>query len=330
MNDILNMLCSIDAPSGNEDKLREFIISQIHDFATYNVDKKGNLIVYKKGVNKSTKKILIDAHMDEVGIIVTCPTSDGFLKFKALGGIEPSVLLGSKVRFENGAIGLIGVKPVHLLNNSEKDTLPKIEDMYIDVGSCNDLTRSIGLTGVIIGDFYSNDDYIMSKALDDRVGVYTLIKLIQSNVKYDFYGVFSTGEEIGSANAACAALGVNPDFALILEGTTAGDLHDVSTENEVCVLGEGPVISFMDGGTLYDKHLTEVLINSGIKNQLKRKVAGGNNAAYIHKSGDGIPCCVISVGCRYIHSPSNVCSKSDLESAYKLAEYFIEYAGKNL
>ena len=185
----LEMLCSLSAVSGRETDVSDFIVKEVGDFAECKKDKNGNLICYKKGKNTASKKIMIDAHMDEIGLIATYINSDGFVKFSAVGGISPAVMSGRRVVFENGTVGVICSKPVHLASAEEKKKYCETTNLYIDIGAVSkeeaEKFISLGDTAVITGDFVSRNNTVISRALDDRVGVAVLIKLLKEDSEYD-------------------------------------------------------------------------------------------------------------------------------------------------
>ena len=326
MTELLKNLCNLDGISGDEGAVRDFIISEIKEFCDYKTDNLGNIIAFKKGKNPSKKKILLDAHMDEVGLIITNITDSGFLKFKALG-IETECLMQRAVKINGKINGVISGKPVHLLSGEEAKKLPKADTLYIDIGASSkeeaEKVVSIGDSAVICGEFLVQNGKIISKAIDDRIGCAILINLIQNFEEYDFYASFSVQEEIGTRGAKVASFAVNPDCAIILEGTTASDIAGVPEDKTVCHLGCGPAVSFMDRATSYDRAFYKAAMSSGIKCQTKASVTGGNDAASIHLSREGVRTLGISVPCRYIHSESSVADISDMENAYKLAEYML-------
>lgn len=321
----LSLLCGT---SGREDKIREYIISKIEGKCQYSVDALGNLICFKKGKKTPKYKVMLDAHMDEVGVIVTSATSDGMLKFSNVGGIDTKVMLGKALQFENGAKGVVGVTPVHLLTADEKGKMPSGDSLYIDIGASSKEEAlslvKIGETGVFISDFIEfGDSKIKGKALDDRVGCAILIDMINSDLEYDTYFSFSVQEEIGLRGAGVSSFTVAPDFAICLETTTAADILDIPEHKTVCKLGGGAAISFMDRSTLYPKTLFdkafEVAGKNGIKVQPKTLVAGGNNAGAVHKSGRGISTITLNAPCRYLHSPACVCDIRDINALRQLA-----------
>ena len=332
--DLLKKLCELDGPSGNEQAVRDFIMEQIKDFCDAKIDPMGNIIAFKKGEKSPEKKVMLDAHMDEVGIIVDGITSDGFLKFQTVGGIETESLICKKVRF-GATFGVIGAKPIHQSSADERKRLPSKESLYIDIGAKDkeDAEKYISLGD--IGTFATNwedltDDIFRSKAVDDRVGCAVLVSLLKSPAEYDFYATFTVGEELGLRGAKTATYTVDPDFAIALECTTAADLHK-NSENPVTKVGEGVAVSFMDRATLYDRELynftLETAKKKGISVQIKTAVSGGNNAGAIHLTKGGVRTITLSLPGRYIHSSATVGSKSDLLAQFNLAkELLLELA----
>lgn len=323
---LLNKLTSIDAVSGNEKSVSDFIISEIDGFCEWRKDALGNIIAFKKGKNRSAVKLMVDAHTDEVGLIITDITADGYLKFKTVGGINTEVLFSRRVRINGSIIGVIGSKPIHLLKDNASK-LPSAESLYIDIGARDKKSAEelifVGDRAVLLDTYCETENTILSKALDDRVGCAILITLLKEDCDYDFYATFTVQEELGLRGAKTAAYAVNPHAAIVLEGTTAADIADVPDDKQVCKLGDGVAVSFMDRATVYDRDYYNAALNSGIACQTKCAVAGGNNSGAIHTNREGVRTISLSVPCRYIHSASSVCDKRDIESAYKLAKYMI-------
>ncbi len=328
MIDLLKQLCTIDGTSGDEGAVREFVISQIKNFCEYKTDNLGNIIAFKKGKNAAAKKILLDAHLDEVGVIITSIDQNGFLRFKTVGGIDTSALLFRRVLINGKTHGVIGGKPIHLMGGDERKKLPDADGLYIDIGAKTEAdARTLVCEGdraVMCSDFTVTDNKILTKALDDRVGCAILIKLLQSDADFDFYVSFSVQEEIGLRGARVAAYSVDPDAAIVIDGTTAADIAGVSNENRVCCQSKGAVVSFMDGATAYDREYYAAAINSGLPAQSKCAVAGGNNAGAIHLNRDGVRTLALSVPCRYIHTAGSTADLRDINAVYDLTKYMIE------
>lgn len=320
---LLERLCNANGISGDESAIRDIIISEIKDSkAEYYIDNIGNLIVFKKGRKKPEKKLLISAHMDEVGFIVTHITSDGYLKFDEVGGIDRRVVLGKSVTVGKNINGVIIATPTHLLTSEQRDSIPKFESMYIDIGASSreEAEKYVSLGDSIQFDceFMWLDDIITGKAIDDRAGCAIMIEMINSELEYDTYFSFVVQEEVGLRGAKCAAFTVDPDFAIVAEATTAADIPNVSAEKSVCNVGDGAVISFMDRRTIYDRELVLKAMNcvdDEVKVQYKQAVAGGNDAGAIQTSKGGVRTLAVSIPCRYLHSSCGLISAKDLNSA---------------
>ena len=328
MRDLLLKLCTIPAVSGREEKLTEFILSEIEGFCDARVDRNGNIICFKKGKKSAVKKVVLDAHTDEVGIIATSVTSDGFVKFATVGGIEEAVMLCRSVTFENGVRGVIGMKPVHLSSADERKKYPDKDSLYIDIGAASkeeaEALVSLGDTAVFDSEPTLMGDCLKARAIDDRAGVAVIISLLKQESEYDFYATFTVQEEVGTRGAQTAAFALSPDVAITLEATTAADLEGVSEDKQVCRLGDGPAVSFMDKGNLYTRSLYDFAISCGEKCQPKAYVSGGNNSRAFALSGEGAATLAVSLPCRYIHSPSCVANLEDFEAMLPLSKRLLE------
>jgi len=327
MLDILKRLCNTDASSGDEKAVRNLIISEIDGFCDWKTDNLGNIIAFKKGKKTPLKRVMLDAHMDEVGLIITAITSEGFLKFTTVGGIQASALMFRSVKIGGKIPGVICGKPVHLLSGDEKKKEPEETSLYIDIGAKSKEQAgevvALGDMAVICGEYQENEDFIISKAIDDRIGCAVLISLIKEESEYDFYASFSVQEEVGLRGAKVTSYSINPDSAIILESTTAADIADVAENSRVCALGKGVAVSFMDRATVYDRAYYNAALNSGICCQPKAAVSGGNNSGSVHLSREGVRTIALSVPCRYIHTASSIASKSDCKNLLKLAKYML-------
>lgn len=338
MLELIKELSSLSGISGRECAVRDYIINQIKDYAEYSVDPLGNLLVYKKGKNPAKNKVMLDAHMDEVGLIITAITSEGYLKFVNVGGIDNRVMLGRAVKVGEKAVsGVIGIKPVHLVDKGAEADIPKLDDLYIDIGAKSKAEAAeyvrLGDAAWFAGDFVEfGDGFVKSKALDDRVGCAILIEMIKSELEYDAWFSFSVQEEIGTRGAQTAAFSIAPDYAIVVETTTAADISGVKDEKRVCLCGEGGAVSFMDRSTLYDRELFdkafEVAQRNNIKCQPKTMVAGGNDAGAIHKSRGGVKVLTVSVPCRYLHSPGCVIKLGDADESLRLIKALAEEFAK--
>lgn len=331
---MLKDLCLLNGTSGDEVRVRDYIINEIKEYSTYEVDNLGSVIAYKKGKKKPNKTVCINAHMDEVGFIITGITSDGYLRFAPVGGIDTKVCLDRAVTVgENRINGVIADKAYHLLEDSEKDKAPSFDKLLIDIGAKSETEAQ---SVVSLGDFaYFESDYtelgngyIKAKALDDRIGCMLMIELIKSELEYDTVFCFNVQEEVGLRGSKCTSFVVGADISIVLEATTAGDLDGVTGADRVCVLGNGGVVSFMDNRTIYDRELYKLAMNTASENnipvQTKTAVAGGNDAGSIQTSGKGAKVMALSLPCRYIHSPSSVVKKSDIDNTRKLLKEILK------
>lgn len=331
---MLKDLCLLNGTSGDEVRVRDYIINEIKEYSTYEVDNLGSVIAYKKGKKKPNKTVSINTHMDEVGFIITGITSDGYLRFAPVGGIDTKVCLDRAVTVgENRINGVIADKAYHLLEDSEKDKAPSFDKLLIDIGAKNEAEAQ---SVVSLGDFaYFESDYtelgngyIKAKALDDRIGCMLMIELIKSELEYDTVFCFNVQEEVGLRGSKCTSFAVGADISIVLEATTAGDLDGVTGADRVCVLGNGGVVSFMDNRTIYDRELYKLAMNTASENnipvQTKTAVAGGNDAGSIQTSGKGAKVMALSLPCRYIHSPSSVVKKSDIDNTRKLLKEILK------
>ena len=326
---LLRRLTAINGVSGQEEAVRNSLIEEITPFAeTLRVDSIGNLIVEKRGEKTPSRKIMVCAHMDEVGLIIKKITSDGFLKFGCVGGIDRKVLIGKRVKVgKNGIDGVIGVKAVHLLEKEEKKTAPSVEKLYIDIGAAS---KEEAETVVDLGDYAAfsgeyiafGEGKICAKALDDRAGCAVMCELMQEEQKYDSTFVFTVQEEVGLRGAQVAAYQERPDFVLVLETTSAADFLE-KREQWVSQCGGGVVISVMDRGTIYDRELINIAVEEaqkhGIAYQMKQSIAGGNDAGALQRGGEGAKVLALSLPCRYLHTSACVIDQRDFEAMKALA-----------
>ncbi|NCB42042.1 MAG: M42 family peptidase [Clostridia bacterium] len=332
---LIKELCQISGVSGFEEEIRCAILQRIRPYASsIRIDAVGNLIVFKKGLKATGKTLLLTAHMDEVGFIVKKIDDAGYIKFAAVGGIDRRIVLGKKVFVGEKRIpGVIGLRAYHLVSASEEKIVPKIEEMYIDIGAKD---KAWAQEMVSLGDFIVFDSdciefgngLLKAKAIDDRLGCAIMIRLLEKELPMDCTFVFSAQEEVGTRGAFGAAFSVSPDIALVLEGTTAADLSGIKDHKQVTVLGEGPVLGLMDNATLYDRELFALLRTLAKENhipwQTKRYIAGGNDASAIQRSANGVRVASLSAPIRYLHTPSSVASIKDFDFMLLLSQTFIE------
>lgn len=325
---LLKSLTEANGISGNENEVRNLIINEIKDHVeSIKVDRIGNIIVHKKGKNNN-KSLMVTAHMDEVGLIVKDIDDNGLIKFITVGGIDKRILVSKKVTIGDERVsGVIGAKPIHLQNRKEWEKALKIDDLYIDIGAnSNEDAKKY----VAIGDYIAfntkyrefGDNLIKAKALDNRVGCALLIKLIKEIEDVDFYGVFTVMEEIGLRGAGPAAFEVEPDIAIILEGTLCYEMPELENHLIPTKLNEGPAISLIDRTTIYNKEFRNKVVKIAEKNnidyQYRKTSMGGNDSGKIHTSKLGAVTLTLSVPCRYIHGPVSIMSKDDYRYTFDL------------
>lgn len=336
---LLSDLSNLPGVSGNEDIVREYILNEINPFCdSVETDRSGNLIAFVKSVSgeKNVPKVMLCAHMDEVGLIVSGADRNGNVKFMPVGGIDPKVLPGCRVLIgDNDIKGIIGSKAIHLQSEAEFKKVFPVEALRIDIGSeSRKQTESL----VHPGDYVTfdtvfeefGDGLLAGKALDDRAGCAILIETLR-NLKrpsFDLYVCFSTKEEIGLLGARLLAANICPDIAIVVEGTTCADLPGIEEHMTSTKLRRGPVLSFMDGASVSNKALNNIIIETAnenhIKWQFKNTITGGNDAGAIQISGKGVLTASVSVPCRYIHSPVSVISREDYDNAFYLMMGVIE------
>lgn len=327
-------LCRLNGVSGDEDQVREYLRQKAAPYAdSMRTDAMGNLIVFKKGKKNTGSKLLIAAHMDEVGLIVTKVTDEGFLKFDFVGGVDRRVAIGKPVKLgEENIPGIIGLKAIHLVKREEMKKTPKTDALYIDIGA-KDKEEALklvqpGTYGSFVGEPEEfGNGLFKAKAIDDRVGCAIMLSLLRQELPMDVTFAFTVQEEVGTRGAFGAAFSVTPEIGLVLETTTAANLPDVEPHRQVCAPGKGPVISYMDSGTIYDRGLFEKLRDLAEANdipwQTKEYIAGGNDARTIQRTKEGVRVAAISAAVRYLHAPASVGSMADFENMERLVMLFL-------
>ena len=320
----LHTLSDIPGVSGNESKVRTAIKSLVQEFVdTMLVDTLGNLITFKQGTSETPLRVMLTAHMDEVGLMVVGYHTDGSLKVESIGSIPARILPGLHVLVGKDQIpGVIGVKAIHRADRAASNKAPKIESLAVDIGAAAaDEAKNLAPLGTSITfatKFQELGESIYGKAFDDRAGCAILLSLLQgSSFAFDVYGVFTVQEEIGLRGAAVAGYSVKPDIAIVLEGTLADEYpredEDVSTTSR---LGAGPAITVKDRTYITPpwllKHFIQTAESHALAYQLKQPGIGGTDAGSIHKSRGGVPTITVAVPCRYIHSPVSLTRKSDV------------------
>ena len=338
--DLIAYLCDAFGPSGCETEVALRIREQLDNaYDDLTEDRLGNLIAHLAPADeKKRPRVMISAHMDEVGFMVTGMTEEGYLKFDTLGGIDPRVLSGKAVLMgdeENRVRGVISAKAVHHKSPDERLTLPTLSSLLIDIGASSredaEKYLSVGSFGTFLSPFYrfgKDNAYLKGKALDDRLGCAMLIELLRELVKDrpdglpDLYVCFTVREEVGLSGAQVAAQAIRPDYAVVIETTAVADVAGVPPRSTVAKLGMGGALSLADRSTIYDAKLIEkaqrIAEENGIPLQIKQAVSGGNDASHIHKSGVGVKTLALSAPTRYLHSPASVANENDYASMLSL------------
>lgn len=331
MNELLQQLTELASVSGDEKTVRLHIRDLIADHVDeWRVDTMGNLLAIKKGTGQSDLRVMVDAHMDEVGLMITSIETDGSFGFRPVGGFDIRSLLGKVVRIgKKDVIGVIGLRPVHLSNATQRDSLPKIEQLRIDIG----LTKKDQLAGKVkIGDratfttkYQETNGHAIGKALDNRAGCAALIELLKGDpYPFDLHAVFTVQEEVGLRGAMVASYDFNPEVALILECTPAYDLPNKRDDSPNVTLGHGPSIYVMDSRAIHDPrfvaHILRTAEAQDIPYQIRKPGGGGTNAGMYQRTRGGTAVATIATPGRYLHTPASLINLTDYANVIKLAD----------
>lgn len=333
---LLEELSNAIGVSGEETAVRKIILDAIQDHVTdIHIDSIGNLTALKKGTGKSDLRVMIAAHMDEIGMMITGYDSSGALRFTNIGGVPARILPG--LRLKIGADEIYGVvmwTPIHM---NRDQNVKQIKDLRIDIGASSKSAAEGKVkrgTRATFDSTYAeiSDTMVRGKAFDDRVGCSLLIDILQGDAyDVDILAAFTVQEEVGLRGAKVAAQRLMPDVAIILEGTTAHDVPDPDADpesmdsvNPACKVGYGPVLTVMDRSMIAPPHILNFVRQTAEENeipyQLKTALGGGTDGGSIHVSNTGVPSIVISMPCRYIHSPTAYLSKEDYANDLKLVQ----------
>lgn len=330
----LKTLTELRGPSGWENAVRKQIIAWAQPLSDeVTIDRAGNVICKKKGTAHTGKSVLFAAHMDEVGFIVVGYTDDGLLRFRPIGGIDPRVVVSKWVQVGEDALpGVIGAMAIHMQSPEDRKRVLDYTGLFIDIGAKDqkDAEKLAPLgTYATFDTSYEEfgDGFVCAKALDDRVGCYNLLRLLEGTYEHDLTVCFVSQEEVGLRGSQAAAFSQQPDTAVVFEGTAANDLGDVDEQFHVCVPGKGVAVSFMDGASIAHRDLFKQMLSlaseGDIPCQVKQGVTGGNDAGSFQLTGAGARTVVLSVPCRYIHSGASVAQLSDIDAQLHLAQAFI-------
>lgn len=332
---LLKKLTNALGVSGNEKEVRNLIINEIKDHVDIvRTDRIGNIIAEKKSANYSSYRIVLTAHMDEVGLMVKGIEDNGMIRFTLVGEIDPRILVSKVVTIGKEKIqGVIGAKAVHMQKREEREKALSVDNLYIDIGS---KSKEESEEVISIGDYISfNSDFVefggnkvKAKALDNRAGCHILIDVLRDELPINITAVFTVQEEIGLRGAEVASNQLQGDLIIVLEATNASDSSGIEPHHQVAELDKGPAISIMDQSSIYNKKNIDLLIQVANKYnipwQYRRAASGSNDAGKFHIAHIGTPCLSIAVPCRYIHSPVSILSKDDLNNTKLLLIKYLE------
>jgi putative aminopeptidase FrvX len=327
VHELLQQLSEVYGPSGYEGAVRQFLRDTVADVAAETrVDALGNLIVRAKAGTEGGKRVMLAAHMDEIGLVVSHIDEKGFLRFGPVGGINPLTMLGQRVRFASGLVGVVGIEPIESKNETN------LRKMYIDVGARN---REEAETLVHVGDvvgmnrgFALSNGRAIGKAMDDRAGCYLLVEVLRAlhQSPHDVYVVFTTQEEIGLRGATTSAYGVAPDLAIAVDVTGTGDTPE--SRPMAVALGKGPAVKVMDGGMLAHAGVKDLMIHVAEAHQIphQREVlqGGTTDARAMQTARSGVPAGCLSIPTRYIHTASEMIDLDDVQNSIRLLVALLE------
>lgn len=331
MNKLLKQLTEAVGVAGDEKEVRLMIRDLIADHVDeWHVDTMGNLIALKKGTGESDLKVMIDAHMDEVGVMLTAVDSNGTFRFEKVGGLDDRTLLGKIVQVGQKKLpGVIGARPVHLLTAAERAKIMKHTSMRIDIGATSKETATkhakVGDRVTFLSEYEEIGDHAIAKAFDDRVGCALIIELLKGEpYPFDLYASFTVQEEVGLRGASATSYAIQPDVALILDCTPANDLPNEEDASPNVALGQGPAIYVMDRTTIQDPRLVSFIMQTAeahdLPFQIRKPGGGGTNTGSIQRTAGGIPSATISCPGRYLHAPHSMINLTDYANMQQLVD----------
>tara|TARA_B100000902_G_C27215791_1_gene866864 strand:- start:123 stop:1169 length:1047 start_codon:yes stop_codon:yes gene_type:complete len=333
---LLAEICEVAGAPGHEQRVREVILREVESLVDeIKTDNLGNILAIKKG--KKRKKVMIGAHMDEIGFIVTHIDEKGFVYFHTLGGFDPKTLTAQRVVIhgKEDIHGVMGGKPIHLMSAADRAKVPTLKDYFIDTGRSKKEVEKIVSVGDTItrnGKLIEMGDCINCKSLDNRVSVFILIEMFREMKKtpfYDVYGVFTVQEEVGIRGANVSSMDINPDFGFGLDTTIAWDTPGSTKQEQVSALGKGACIKVMDSSTICDyrmvSYMKEISRKKKINTQLEILPAGGTDTSGIQRMNPGGSIAgAVSIPTRHIHQSIEMVHKSDVRGAIDLLRHSVE------
>ena len=326
---ILKDLSEAIGVSGDEGDVRAIILDAIRDHVDeVRVDNMGNVLALKRGTGDQGLRVMLAAHMDEVGLMVIGHDNDGLLRFRPVGGLDPRVLPGTPLKVGDERLpGVIGIKPIHLARDEERKRAPQIKELAVDIGAKDKKEAArlapLGTYIAFATPFRDLGPTVSGKAFDDRAGCAALVELLRGDpFPFDLHAAFTVQEEVGLRGARVAAYTIEPDCAFVLEGTIADDLPRDKDTSPTTELGHGPAITLMDRTFIADRRLVQLLTSTAdelhIPYQFKQPGVGGTDAGSIHLTRAGVPSATVAVPCRYIHSPVSLLSRDDFDNLLTL------------
>jgi endoglucanase len=315
--------------SGFEDEVRRIIRDEVSGYVDeLFTDTMGNLFAVKRGEDPRGPKVMLAAHMDEVGLLVDMIEQNGMIRFRKVGGIDNRVLLSRRVVIgEKKVPGVIGAKPIHIQKAEERNKVVDSDDMFIDIGATSkEEAERLVKVGDPVGFSVrarTSGDIVVGKAFDDRAGCAALVEILKMDrCRATIYGVFTVQEEVGLRGSRVAAFRIDPDYAFVIEGTTAWDIPEKRDVSPVAELGRGPAITIADAGMISDRGLVELLMRTGDENgirwQVKRSTTGSTDGASIQRTREGVRTVTVSVPVRYVHAPVGMLDMGDFRATAEL------------
>ncbi|MHA7128045.1 M42 family metallopeptidase [Algoriphagus namhaensis] len=336
--ELLKQVCEIAGAPGFEKRIRDLVIKEVTPLVDeVKVDNLGNVIAIKKGKrNPGGKRVMVAAHLDEIGFIITHIDDNGFLRFHTLGGFDPKTLTAQRVivHGKKDLVGVMGSKPIHVMSQEERNKLPKTTDFFIDLG----MSKEEVLKYISIGDPVTREreliemgDCVNCKSIDNRVAVFILIEALKTleNPAYDVYATFTVQEEVGLRGANVAAHSINPDFGIALDTTIAFDVPGAQAHEKVTELGKGTAIKIMDAMTICDYRMVEFMKQTADRGNIKWQpeilTAGGTDTAGVQRMGkQGAIAGAISIPTRHLHQVIEMAHKEDIASSIALLKACLE------
>ncbi len=334
--DLLTRLCEAPGAPGREERIREVVVGELRPHVDeITVDAMGNVAAVRHG--GGGPRVMLAAHMDELGFMVTHIDDDGFIRVVPLGGFDPKTLVAQRVVVHGSEdlLGVMGAKPIHIMTPEERKALPKPDDQYIDVGLPAERVREI----VCKGDPVTRErslarlgDLITCKSLDNRAGLYVMIRALRRLAEHqcEIVAVATTQEEVGLRGARVAAQRLRPDIGLAIDITLANDGPGAKPHEQVTRIGDGAAIKAYDSGVIVPRavvsHLTRIAQERGIPTQIEIMSRGGTDTRELQLAGDGAPAGCVSIPTRYVHQVVETCDPGDLEAAAALVAAFCQTA----